>query len=133
MENSPAVRARRFKVVAVDDERDLLNLIRLWLGPQCDVVCLASGEDLVNQLLRIGPDLVIMDLHMPGENGFDLCDRLRRHARFASLPVILLTGQIGGADPRRSAEVRATACWRKPIRCQDFQSKVSEVLASLPS
>lgn len=81
----------RKKILAVDDSRTILQLERAILGSTFDVVTAATGEDGVGRALADAPDLVLMDLEMPGISGFEATRRLRAHEATRALPIILVT------------------------------------------
>jgi CheY-like chemotaxis protein len=81
----------RKKILVVDDSRTILQLERAILGSAFDVVTAASGEDGIGRALADAPDLVLMDLEMPGIGGFEATRRLRAHAATCALPIILVT------------------------------------------
>jgi DNA-binding response OmpR family regulator len=81
-------------ILVVDDEADMLNLLRLILrrgGWQ--VVTAASGSEALQLADRYLPDLILLDIMMPGLNGHEVCARLRQDARFKQTPILALTAQ----------------------------------------
>ncbi|MER3545332.1 MAG: hypothetical protein C4311_12215 [Chloroflexota bacterium] len=81
-------------ILVVDDETDMLNLLRLILhrgGWQ--VVTAASGSEALQLADRHPPDLILLDIMMPGLNGHEVCARLRQDARFKQTPILALTAQ----------------------------------------
>jgi two-component system OmpR family response regulator len=92
----PKMDKRSLKIVAVDDEKDFLYLLRTWLSPQHDLICLPDGRGLLDVVEDVEPDVVLLDVFMPEITGFDLCRTLRD--RFPALPVILLTGSRNDSD-----------------------------------
>ncbi|MBI3289760.1 MAG: response regulator, partial [Elusimicrobia bacterium] len=82
----------RPRILMVDDEPDFQTVIHAWLTPEYDHCALKDGEELAGALRAGVPDLVILDLHLPGADGFELCRRLRATAGLESVPVLFLTG-----------------------------------------
>ena len=92
-----------FRVLIVEDDRSqamFAEAILRGAGMQAEVV--AVPEQMMASLERFDPDLVLMDLHMPGISGTVLTLQIREHPRFAQLPVVFLTGD---QDPERQMEV----------------------------
>ncbi len=88
MEAAGEIRAR---VLVVDDEPRNRALLVGVLGPDHDVIEAASGEDALDLLGREPIDLVLLDVMMPGMNGFDTCREIKRRHAEPYLPVLLLT------------------------------------------
>ena len=92
-----------FRVLIVEDDRSqalFAEAILRGAGMQAEVV--AVPEQMLASMERFEPDLVLMDLHMPGVSGTVLTLQIREHPRFAHLPVVFLTGD---QDPERQMEV----------------------------
>jgi len=116
------------KILAIDDDVILLKLIRQSLEPEgFSVTTATSGQEGLAVFHQTAPDLVILDVMMPGMDGWEVCQRLRQ---VSSVPIIFLTaldkienvvqGLVGGADdylakPFRVAELaaRVTALLRR--------------------
>src|SRR5947208_9307744 len=79
-------------ILVVDDERDLVELVRYNLERGgYGVVTACDGESAVEAAQRRRPDLVVLDVMMPGIDGLEVCRRLRADNRTAGLPIIMLT------------------------------------------
>ena len=83
------------RILYVDDEPDIREIAGLSLGldPELDVRSCASGAEAVEQAVAWRPDLVLLDVMMPGMDGFEVCARLRATEAGKRLPIILLTGR----------------------------------------
>jgi DNA-binding response OmpR family regulator len=90
------------KILVVDDEQDILNLIRLSLEPAGFRVLRArhpqEGLDLA---LRERPDLLLLDIVLPGFNGLELLRRVRRHPKLQQIPAIVLSARAETAGQKR--------------------------------
>lgn len=82
---------RRKKILAVDDSATILGIERAILGTAFEVTTASSGEESLGRAREDRPDLVLMDLEMPGINGFETCKRLRAEAHTRTTPIILVT------------------------------------------
>ena len=92
-----------FRVLVVEDDRSqalFAEAILRGAGMVAEVV--ARPEQTIAQMERFQPDLILMDLHMPGISGTELTMQIREHPRFAGVPVVFLTGD---QDPERQLEV----------------------------
>ncbi|MRR38626.1 response regulator transcription factor, partial [bacterium] len=86
------------KVLVVDDEKDILDLLKYNLVKEgFDVQTASNGADAL-QKAAAKPDLVILDLMMPVLDGFETCKRLKASPETASIPVVFLTAKSGEVD-----------------------------------
>ena len=82
---------RKKKILAVDDSRTALLLERTLLEPAFDVVTASTGEEGLKQAAAERPDLILMDVEMPGMTGLEACRRLRAAPATERTPIILVT------------------------------------------
>ena len=80
-----------FKVFAVDDDPMILDIIRAILEPDCQLQLFASAEDCLAQLESETPDLFLLDISLPGLDGYSLCRRIKDDARQHRIPVIFVS------------------------------------------
>jgi len=83
--------AKRFRILAVDDEQINLQLISSALKETYDVLTASNGHDAVSQLKEHEPDLILLDVMMPDLNGFDVCKIIKATPAYVDVPVIFLT------------------------------------------
>lgn len=88
-------------ILVVDDDPMNLYIAERILKEKYQVSCVKSGEEALNFLKKELPDLVLLDIHMPEMDGFEVIDRMRAVEKYSGLPVIFLT-----ADDERDAEVK---------------------------
>jgi DNA-binding response OmpR family regulator len=119
----------RPQVLMVDDDRDFQSILRGWLAPRFDTVSLSDGEELFHELSSLEPDLVIMDVNLPGPDGFRLCRKLRSMERLVRVPVLFLTGLNANEDFLKYLEVGGTAYLTKPVERVQLLGAVEGLLA----
>jgi two-component system cell cycle response regulator len=103
-------------VLIADDESSVVELVRVTLEDErVRVVAAADGISALALASEIGPHLVLLDVNMPGLDGFEVCRRLRADARFASTPVVMLTAATRPDDVRRGLAAGATEYLTKPF------------------
>jgi diguanylate cyclase (GGDEF)-like protein len=114
-----------FKVLAVDDDPAILEAISALLGPSgLDVTTSGDPHDLWKVLTATTPDLLLLDLDMPGFDGIDLCRAVRADGHFGRLPIMFLTSY---SDPGRVQEIfeaGADDYVSKPIVGQELLTRV---------
>ncbi len=115
------------KILLVDDEPALRELLRATFeGADVSVDEASSGQEAEERIRRRRPDVIVLDLRMPGMDGTELCTRLQADPKTKSIPIVLLTG----AEPeeaRRAQRAGATALVRKPFSPLDLLSIVQRV------
>ena len=84
--------AEKKRILVVDDEPDMVDMLKTALETASfDVITGSDGEQAVTKARAERPDAVILDLMMPGKNGFDACKELKNDPATASIPVLVLT------------------------------------------
>ncbi|HET6776873.1 MAG TPA: response regulator [Actinomycetota bacterium] len=118
------------RVLVVDDEPDVLLLCRLNLEQRGHEVLEAPNGDQALDLARDGtPDLVVLDLMLPGIDGYQVLQALRADERTSAIPVLVLTAKSLQADRERSRQLGAAAFLTKPFLPDELCDMVDEVLA----
>jgi two-component system, OmpR family, alkaline phosphatase synthesis response regulator PhoP len=81
------------RVLVIDDEQSVRSLVALSLeGPDCKVDTFCDGRDALESLTAEQPDLILLDVGLPGMRGDEVLRRLRADQRTAAIPVLMLTG-----------------------------------------
>lgn len=116
-------------IMIVDDEPDLTKLVAHHLKQEGFVpVCASNGSDALKEIAAHPISLVILDVMMPGEDGLDVCKRLRSRAETASLPVILLTARADESDKVIGLELGADDYVTKPFSPKELVARVKALL-----
>ncbi|KGF73772.1 hypothetical protein DO97_10160 [Neosynechococcus sphagnicola sy1] len=113
--SSPTLR-KTYTIACVDDSPAMLNEIsRLLNDESITIVTIGDPLKALMQIVRVKPDLVLMDVGMPGIDGYELCRLLRNHSLFKATPVIMVTGHTGIIDRARAKLVGASDYLTKPF------------------
>jgi two-component system phosphate regulon response regulator PhoB len=124
----------RPQVLVVDDEPDLLELARYNLTQTgYDVACVASGEEALAHVRSHQPDLVILDLLLPGVDGWEVCKILKRDPRTATILIMMLTARSEEADIVTGLELGADDYLTKPFSPRVLLARVKAALRRRPS
>lgn len=105
------------KILIVEDEESLLKLESILLttrGYQVEGV--SDGLTALKKIEQERPDLVLLDIMMPGIDGFEVCRRIKENPQTSSIPVVMLTAKKSSADQARGFEVGADAYATKPFK-----------------
>jgi ribonuclease P protein subunit RPR2 len=118
---------RKVKILLVDDEPALRELLRATFeGADVTVDEAASGQEAEEQIRRRRPDVIVLDLRMPGMGGVELCRRLKSRQRTKSIPIVFLTG-VDGEEARGAQRAGAAALVRKPFSPLELLAVVERV------
>ena len=115
-------------VLMVDDDPDFQTIVRGWISPHYDHVGLMNGEALIEELAGLEPKLVILDVNMPGLDGFTLCSCIRADRRFTDLPILFITGRKEDEAFVQNLNAGGTAYLTKPIKREQLLSMLRELI-----
>ena len=116
-------------VLVIDDEKDLLELVSYNLEKEGYRIATAeNGEAGLEAAARELPDIVIVDLMLPGIDGLDVCRRLRADQRTAGTPVIMLTAKSTETDRVVGLEIGADDYVTKPFSPRELAARIKAVL-----
>jgi Response regulators consisting of a CheY-like receiver domain and a winged-helix DNA-binding domain len=114
------------RVLAVDDEPRYLEIIRFNLETAgFRVACVASGEEALELVAADEPDLIMLDLMLPGIDGFEVCRSVRERS---GCPIIMLTARGAEEDKVRGLRLGADDYVTKPFSAQELLARVEAVL-----
>jgi DNA-binding response OmpR family regulator len=120
----------RRKVLVVEDDPDQLEVTRLSLKAAGFAIGTASnGIDALKKAQTVAPDLILLDVMMPGLNGFAVCETLRENPATASIPVLMLTGLCSHISQLVAFESGATDYLIKPFVPEELVAKVEKLLS----
>ena len=125
---------RRPLVLVADDDEDILMLVAFRLERAgYDVITARSGEQALNLALANTPDLAVLDVMMPGLDGYGVTRELRRTDATSEVPVILLTARAEEADVARGMAAGADDYVKKPFDARDLRERVKRLLDLRPA
>jgi two-component system, cell cycle response regulator DivK len=117
------------KILIVEDSSDNMKLFRTLLARNGhEVTGLAGGEGLLEVIGRTGPDLVLMDIQLPGKDGYALLEEIRRSPH-QELRVLALTAHAMSGDRERALSAGFDGYITKPIDIRSFPELVARALA----
>ena len=128
-DNQSSIHSTKYTIVCIDDSPAVLNAIKNYLDDQIfSVVGIKDPLKALMQIIRLKPDLVLLDIGMPNLDGYELCSLLRKHSYFKSTPVIMVTGRTGFVDRAKAKLVRASGYLTKPFTQGDLLKVVFQHL-----
>jgi DNA-binding response OmpR family regulator len=126
--------ARKPVVLIADDDPEILSLLSIRLNRAgYEVVEAADGEETLTKLRERYPDLVVLDVMMPGKNGWEVAKEIRKDPRFEHVGIIMLTAIGEKINEMTSPLYGADAYIDKPFEFAELESNIRQVLAKRPS
>jgi len=117
---------KKARILVVDDEPDLLELVRHNLAREhYDVVTANNGETGLAEAQRQLPDLIVLDLMLPGIGGLEVCRRLRADTRTQHIPIVMLTAKGEESDAVIGLAQGADDYVRKPFGMKELIARVA--------
>lgn len=109
------------RILVADDEADIVSMLRGFLeGRGYFVLSATNGEETLKQVER-QPDLILLDINMPGINGYEVCRRIRNHV---SAPVLFLTARITDADKVEGFSAGGDDYIVKPFSLAELEARI---------
>jgi DNA-binding response OmpR family regulator len=119
------------RVLIVDDDPRLLHIVAMYLGIEgYDVAMAASGEEGLAEVDKQKPDLIILDIMMPGMDGIEVCRQVRANPQTAELPVLMFSALSGDEDVERARLAGANHLITKPFNLVGLGSVVKSFFAT---
>jgi phosphate regulon transcriptional regulator PhoB len=117
------------KILIAEDEHDVIKLLKYNLEKEgFKTIYTSDGSLVLAEIRRNEPDLVILDLMMPGVDGLEICRQIRRHEKYGSLPVLMLTARSEEADRVVGLEIGADDYVTKPFSMRELVARVRALL-----
>ncbi|MCC5618130.1 response regulator [Nostoc sp. CHAB 5836] len=117
----PPVNKKVYTIFCIDDSPAVLNLIKSYLDEQVfSVIGVTDSLKALMQIVRIKPDIILLDISMPNLDGYELCSLLRKHSHFKNTPVIMVSEKVGFLDRAKAKMVRASGYLTKPFTQGDL-------------
>ncbi|MGB9603899.1 MAG: response regulator [Verrucomicrobiia bacterium] len=119
----------KYKVLVIDDEPDVLELIEYNLTAAGFIVIKASeGNDAIKKARDQAPDLIVLDIMLPGIDGFEICKILKRDKSTAAIPIIMLTAKAEEVDRIVGLELGADDYITKPFSPRELVLRIKTLL-----
>ena len=117
------------KILIVEDEKDIVKMLDYNLKKEgFRTISAYDGEDALDLAARQRPDLVILDLMLPGMDGLEVCKNLKGNTKTASIPVIMLTAKSRESDKIVGLELGADDYMTKPFSPRELIARIKAVL-----
>ncbi len=123
---------KRAKILIIDDEPEITEIVEVFLSNAgYGVVAENTANDGIKTAKKVLPDVILLDIMMPGHDGYEVCNILKNDPATAEIPVIFLTGKDSRDDSGRSFKVGGDLFVKKPFSCERLLEIVKIVLLSV--
>ena len=120
---------RRKRILVVDDEIYMQHILEFSLGMEgMEVISVSSGEEALRRVSEERPDLIVLDVLMPGMDGYEVCRRLRQQESTRAIPIVFLSAKDGRGDREHGLRAGADAYITKPFSPQSLIDTIVELL-----
>lgn len=125
-----AVQQKEWKIVCIDDSQTILNEIERFLANEkVSLVLINDPLKALMKIIRLRPDLILMDVGMPNIDGYKLCSLIRKYSAFKNTPIVMVTGNKGLIDRAKAKIAGATDYMTKPFNQADLLNMVFRYLS----
>jgi CheY-like chemotaxis protein len=122
------------RILIVDDERHNRQLLELMLTPEGFAIqTAASGDEALALVAAQPPDLIVLDIMMPGMDGYQAIQAIRAMDEFASLPIVAVTGKVVGGERDRCLAAGANDYVPKPVDTVELLAAIGPWLRTAAS
>lgn len=112
-------------ILCIDDDRDILNLLEKILSTAgYNIIKAADGKQGINEALSRKPDLILLDIAMPGMDGYEVCKKIKDKEETKNIPVIFITAKTEDEDEAKGLKIGAVDYIRKPFYAPIVKSRV---------
>ena len=122
--------AEKKKVLVVDDELNIRLLVKIILGNSYDVLEASNGDEALIKAQEEKPDLILLDIMMPGKDGFTTCNELKSSKATRGIPVVMLTALQHQLNEKLALSLNADGYIRKPFTSRDILNALDSMLLS---
>ena len=114
------------KILIIDDDKTMTNLLKALVSMEGHAPTVVNDSTKAMEVAAsVEPDLITLDLMMPGITGFELCELLHQDPRFRHIPVIIVSARDDGESKQRAMQAGASAYMVKPFDADEFIQKIA--------
>lgn len=117
------------KVLVADDDKNIINIIGDSLNPDIFEVAEAlNGKEALGMVFAESPDILILDIMMPGMDGYAVCEELRKHNATKYLPIIILSAKTSVEDKLKAMDIGISDYIGKPFDIRELEARIQMAL-----
>src|SRR3990170_3553286 len=116
------------KLLFADDNVTIQKVAELaFESEDVEVTTVSSGDKVIEKLTESMPDIIIADAFMPGMNGIELCEKLKKDENYSNIPVLLLRNEFDEFDNDVLVKIGADDCITKPFKSEELVKKIKKL------
>ncbi len=117
------------RVLIVEDEGNIvLSLVFVLEREGIQVETVMTGAEAIEGMRRFAPDLVVLDIMLPGKNGYEICHEVQQDSELRRIPILMLTAKAQEAEKRKGLELGAVEYVTKPFRVTELLARIKSIL-----
>lgn len=118
------------RIMIVDDEPDILDLVTMTIGDRAEIVRAVDGLQAIERLVRYQPDVLVLDVMIPKMSGFQLTQSLRTNRAFARLPILVCSAKSSDKDIQFAQRMGANDFLPKPFTPEQLEEKLRALMSA---
>lgn len=119
---------QQYTILSIDDDKFIQKIIDRTLSNDYNVIFASNGDEGVEMAISALPDIIITDVEMPGQNGYEVCDKIRSNPATAKIPVVFLSSLSTVREKMKGYEAGADDYLVKPFDEDELKTKISVLL-----
>ncbi|MGM5482049.1 MAG: response regulator transcription factor [Nanobdellota archaeon] len=119
---------KKKKILIAEDEDSIIELLKIILQDDYNLTVVKDGSSVYNEVCKLNPDLLLLDVMMPNNNGFDICEKLRADKKTKNTNIAILSAKGQERDILNGLKSGADYYITKPFDPDDLIKKVKEII-----
>jgi len=111
-------------ILAIDDDKLIHRIVKETLKDFCKVIHASNGEEGIRSAVKNNPDIILLDVEMPGMNGYEVCELLKRDSSTSDIPVMFLSGKGALSERVRGYNSGGNDYIVKPFEVEELQARI---------
>lgn len=118
----------KIRLLVADDSREMRDVIAEALGSEYELIQAVGGREAIELSINQRPDIVLLDIEMPGIDGIQVCDYFRKDEKLLNIPIVVVSGILSENLRTQAYECGADDCLSKPFSIRELKARISSKL-----